>query len=211
MKKMTLLCATMMAAALTGMTACEEKAPPPQPAQPSPKATPTAATPPVNTATPAAAPSAAASGATVGVLGLKFSVPQGWRQVPPANSMRLAEIQVPDASGDAAKSCTIAFSSAGGTVESNLDRWSGQIHDAMGNPVKGAVVKSQVAGNAASTIELEGVYAGMGDGQPKSNWMLRGTIIDTPEGLLFVKMTGPAEQMKAAGAAYKAMLEGVKK
>jgi hypothetical protein len=200
---------TAVALALCG---CEERTPPApaKPASTKPTAAPSAATaqPPTQ---PSAPNGAASSASTANVQGVSFPIPAGWKQVPPSNPMRLAEVQVPDASGDAAKACVVAFSSAGGDVQANLDRWAGQVHDASGQPVKPNVQVRTIGGMKVTIADLTGAYSGMGEPAPHANWTLRGAIIETPGSLLFVKMTGPAEQMAAAAPGFDAMIDGLKK
>lgn len=141
------------------------------------------------------------------VLGLKLAVPAGWTVAPPSNSMRLAEIHVPDAGGDASRACLVVFSSAGGTVQSNMDRWQGQV---KGGPA-GERVEQQVGGMKVTTAEFVGTYAGMGEGPAKEDWMLRGSIVETPAGLLFIKMTGPKGAMEGQRDAFHAMVESIAK
>lgn len=123
--------------------------------------------------------------------------------------MRLAEVQVADASGDPSKVSTIAFSTAGGTVEANLDRWTRQVLDDSGQPSKANITERETSGLKWSHIESTGSFVGMGEGPAKAAWMLRGAVVKLPTGLLFVKMTGPAEAMKAHGAAFDAMMGGM--
>lgn len=144
---------------------------------------------------------------SVEVLGLKLAVPAGWTVAPPSNSMRLAEIHVPDAGGDASRACLVVFSSAGGTVQSNMDRWQGQV---KGGPA-GERVEQQVGGMKVTTAEFVGTYAGMGEGPAKEDWMLRGSIVETPAGLLFIKMTGPKGAMEGQRDAFHAMVESIAK
>jgi hypothetical protein len=125
--------------------------------------------------------------------------------------MRLAEIVVPDAGGDAAKACLITFSTAGGDVQSNIDRWAGQVKDAAGQPSKPTIQKKTVAGVNVTIAEMTGAYAGMGDASPKPNTTLRGAVVETPGSLLFIKMTGPADAMAAAAPGFNSMIEGMKK
>lgn len=140
-----------------------------------------------------------------------MDLPPAWKRNPPANQMRLAEAQVPDASGDPAKACLVVFSTAGGTVEENIARWSGQVRDANGQPVQGKPESQTVNGLKVSVVELTGTFAGMGDTLPKDNWMLRGAIVEAPDGLLFIKMTGPAESMAAAAKDFQTMILSAKK
>jgi hypothetical protein len=193
---------------------CEEKAAPPAPkpaASSAPKAAPTPTSASAPSAPTAGAPGAAASEGTVAAAGLSFPLPKGWQSVPPANSMRLAEVTVADASGDAAKACSIVFSQAGGDIQANIDRWAGQVKDASGQPSKPNVQKKTVAGVNVTIAEMTGSYAGMGDAAPKPNTTLRAAIVETAEGMLFIKMTGPAEPMAAAAAGFNSMIDGMKK
>lgn len=198
---------------------CEDKNAQPPLSEPKP-AMPTNNTAAVPTANPPAAggvapvsPDAAnlGSGQTITSMGVSVTLPEGWKRNPPANQMRLAEANVPDASGDPAKACLVVFSTAGGSVSDNISRWAGQVRDAQGQPVAGTPATKQVGGVNVTTVEMTGTFAGMGDTPPKENWTLRGAIIETSQGLLFIKMTGPAESMKAALPGFNAMVDSVKK
>ena len=152
-----------------------------------------------------------ASDGPIAVMGVKLTLPANWKRNSPANPMRLAEATVPDASGDASKACLVVVSTAGGSVEDNLVRWSGQVHDAAGKPVAPKTETKTVDGMKVTTAEMTGAFAGMGDSAAKDNWTLRGAIIETPSGLLFVKMTGPAEAMAGTAGGFAAMVEGIRK
>jgi hypothetical protein len=125
--------------------------------------------------------------------------------------MRLAEVLVSDPAGDATKACTVVFSSAGGDVQSNIDRWANQVHDAAGQPGKPKVEKKTLAGVPVSIVEVTGSYSGMGEPAPHPNWTLRGAIIEDAGGTLFIKMTGPAEQMAASAPGFASMVDGMTK
>jgi hypothetical protein len=200
---------------LAGALGCDSKPtskpdkgsqPPPVPAR---QAVPGTA--PAPAAPSAAVPAASGSG-SVSALGLSFTVPAGWQSMPPANSMRLAELHIPHESGDAKKTCLIVFSSAGGDVQANIDRWSSQVRDASGQPAKAAVATREVGGMSVNIAEMTGSFSpGMSDSNTYENWTLRGAILETPSGLLFIKMTGPAEQVAAAASSFDAMIDGLRK
>jgi hypothetical protein len=223
----------LLAATTFVIAGCEKKpaATPPKPATSPAGQTPVKppATPAAPATTPPPAPTApivppptpsggAAAPATMGtdtvkVGSLSFPVPAGWKQVTPGMSMRLAEVQAPDPSGDPARVCTVVFATAGGDVQANIDRWALQVKDAAGGASKPKVETRTVNGLTVHVAEMSGSYANMGEQTPHSNWTLRGAIIETTDGggLLFVKMTGPAEQMAAAGPGFSAMIDGMKK
>jgi len=195
--------------------ACEQApAPAPTPAKQAPPATAPAPTTSVP-ATPAAAPPApttsADAPATLTAAGVSFSLPKGWKQVPPANAMRLAEVHVADPSGDASKLSTITFSSAGGDVAANTARWAAQMKDASGQAPKVNLTERTIGGMRVSSVEFVGSYAGMGEAAPRPDWMLRGAVVDAPTGLLFVKMTGPAGPMSAAASGWDELLSSIRK
>lgn len=192
------LTAGMLAAsAVIALSACEKQPSSPAPAPAAPGASPSTS-------------GAPADGGTVTAAGVVFNVPEGWKAVPPSNQMRLAEVQVPGASGDPAGSCVIAFSTAGGDVESNITRWAGQVLDAAGQPVKHETVTRDIGGLKIHTVELKGAYQGMGE-TPKPDWMLRGAIVEVPGTLLFIKMTGPAATMEPAKAGWDAMIDSARR
>jgi hypothetical protein len=144
-------------------------------------------------------------------MGVSFPLPAGWIGKPPSNSMRLAEADVPGPAGDATKACLVVFSTAGGSVDDNIARWAGQVRDPKGQPVAATPQKRTVAGLPVTVVEMTGSYAGMGGGEPQANYTLRAAIVEAPAGLIFIKMTGPAEQMSANAPAFNAMVDGLTK
>jgi hypothetical protein len=147
----------------------------------------------------------------VSAAGITFRLPAGWKQVPAGNPMRLAEVQVPDPSGDATKTCTVVFSSAGGDVQANIDRWAGQVRDAAGQPAKTDPATRTIAGLKVTTVQMTGAYANMGEPAPHADWTLRGAIVEAPDGLLFIKMTGPSAPMATSADTFNSMLESLKR
>jgi hypothetical protein len=132
------------------------------------------------------------------VAGLTFTTPEGWTMAPPANSMRLAELHAP---GNA----VVAFSSAGGDIPANIQRWSGQFQGAQPT-----TTERTVAGLKVHTVDITGTYSGMNE-PAQNNYALHGAIIETGGQPVFVKMTGPAEAVKAATPAFDAMVDGMTK
>ena len=221
---MTTRSAAVLSAALLVVLGCENKTPqpplaPPKQAPgptsaPSPHAQTPATTPPAASApavAPPAVPAAAGNDANVVAMGVSVTLPAGWQRNPPANQMRLAEAVVPDSGGDANKSCLVVFSTAGGSVDDNVARWSGQVRDAAGQPVAPKSEKRTINGLNVTVVSMQGTFAGMGDTAPKPDWMLKGAIIESAQGLLFIKMTGPAASMDAAAKGFEALVESIKK
>lgn len=82
--------------------------------------------------------------------------------------------------------------------------------DASGQPPKVDSATREVGGLKVYTVEFKGTYQGMGEAS-KADWMMRGAIVETPTGLLFIKMTGPAPAMQAAGDGWRSLIESIRK
>lgn len=151
----------------------------------------------------------------VTIQGLAFTPPEAWTRNTPSSSMRVAEFVVPDASGDPAKACSLVFFMPfGGTIEANVQRWSGQVLDAQQKPATPKVETIDAAGLTITTVELVGTYLdGMPGGErtPRNDWMFRGALIPLGGGIASVRMTGPKDAMASHAQAWRDLLAGAKK
>ncbi|HMN40169.1 MAG TPA: hypothetical protein PKE29_04940 [Phycisphaerales bacterium] len=136
------------------------------------------------------------------VGGLKFGIPEGWKSTAPSSSMTAATYLIP-----AAGNAQCNFSTAGGDVDSNIRRWQGQVTDSSGQPVSGQVTQETVAGLRVTIYKATGSYAAMG-GSKHPHSAFRGAIIQSPGGMVFVKMTGPADKIGAADSAWDQVVMG---
>ena len=134
--------------------------------------------------------------------------------------MRAATYVVPAAAGDSESGECVAYyfgPGQGGSVEANIQRWTGQFQDASGQPVKNADVKHKtVHGLPVTTIDASGTYTGMGGPMMKSKtakpgYRLLGAIVEGPEGSVFFKFTGPAKTVAANQKAFHEMVASVAK
>ncbi len=145
---------------------------------------------------------------TLPVAEYTFAVPAGWERVTPESSMRLAQLRVPDVTGD----CTVVFIKAGGDAKSNIDRWAAQVVDAEGKPTTPTIKSRTLAGVEVTTVELAGTYLDGMPGQPRTpreGWMFRGAILPGTPMSTFVRMTGPADAMNAHTAGWEALIDSV--
>lgn len=201
MKHRTLRPITMplTALALAGLWACSDErgasAPPP-----------TDWSGPAQASTPPPSSPHAVAGDSIRVAELTFPIPQGWSARAPSNSMRLAELQVPDASGDENLNCVAAFSLAGGDIESNIARWIGQFT----NATPATRDRRTIGGRTVYLVEISGDYHGMGMGPSLSNQMMRAAIVERPgQQNLFIKMTGPRDRMASIAEGWDALVNGM--
>ncbi|QQR73746.1 MAG: hypothetical protein IPJ17_20120 [Holophagales bacterium] len=157
--------------------------------------------------TPAAAP-APAAGTGSASAGLSFAIPASWPTSAPSSNMRIAQATIPGKAGAGALAVFYFGPGGGGDVESNLQRWIGQVGVAQGT--QPARERFEVNGLAVTWIDVKGslLPSTMGTGpsteQPGSR--LFGAVIEGPNGPWFFKATGPEATMEAAKADFLAML-----
>ena len=143
---------------------------------------------------------------------LTFSRPAGWTDRAPASSMRVAEFVVPKASGDAedAELIVYYFGGTGGTVEANLQRWTTQFQSTAA-PVR---TTATVNGLQLTNLDVSGTYVaevrpGETERHNKSGFRMRATVVETPKGPYFIKLTGPAATIAGASAAFDQFLKSL--
>lgn len=144
---------------------------------------------------------------TLEVGGVAFDIPEGWRSVEPANSMRAAELHVGD--------CLTTFSVAGGSVDANIARWAAQVTSAEGRPVEPRISNQTINGLPVTLVELQGTYAdgmpGTGVSTPRQNWVVLGAIVEAGRGNIFVKLIGPAESANEHAAGWDALIASIRR
>ena len=147
--------------------------------------------------------------------GLKFTAPAAWPSRPAASTMRVAEFVVPKAAGDQedAELVVYFFGISVGSVNSNVDRWIGQMQQPDGSQSKDKARREAqtINGLKVTTVDLSGTYVaevrpGATEHYNKPNFRLRAAVIETPKGAYYIKMTGPAKTMAAADADFNKFL-----
>lgn len=142
--------------------------------------------------------------ATVG--GFKFTVPVGWTEQPPKSQFVLGEFSLPGEGGPA----RLTVSSAGGDLESNIDRWMGQFQRGPNDPDPH---QSEITfdGKKGTFVELWGTYSDMfGGGSPSKNWRMLGVAVPLGPTNFFVKLTGPQATVTAQKEAFLKFVESAK-
>lgn len=138
--------------------------------------------------------------ATFEVAGLTFTRPVEWKWVEVSSPMRKAQLKVPGAKPeDAADIIFFHFGAgAGGDVKANADRWLAQFKSEEG---AAKIEPMDVAGTKVTLVSTEGTFSsGMpgGPSKPLENQALLGAIIESAQGSVFAKMTGPADVVKGS-------------
>ncbi len=142
---------------------------------------------------------------SVKVEAFTFAVPEGWRSVTPSSPMRKAQLEI--ARGPEKAEVTFFHFGAdqGGTAADNVARWYAQFPGSE----KSQVTEHVQIGSVKITFAMtEGTFSsGMPGGPttPMDGYALCGAILETANGNVFVKMTGPNAVVKASTEAFKKM------
>ena len=143
---------------------------------------------------------------------LTFTKPPVWTDRAPASSMRVAEFVVPKAAGDPEDGEVIIyyFAGGGGSVEANLQRWATQFKSTK-DPVR---TTATVNGLKLTTLDVSGTYVaemrpGSTEHYNKPGFRMRATVVETPKGPYFIKLTGPTRTVDTAGATFDEFLKSL--
>jgi hypothetical protein len=148
---------------------------------------------------------------TVGSFTFKRPTALAWVAVDPSG-MRKAQLFAGDAK-DPTKRAEIVFfhfgPGMGGGVDANIQRWLGQFTPTKKDLVP-IIEKAEVKGVKLTRVRAEGTFAsGMPGGPttPQPDFALLGIILESPNGDVFIKMTGPAEVVKANAQTFEDLVK----
>lgn len=134
-----------------------------------------------------------------------FTVPEGWIKVQPASAMRNAQLEV--VKGESKAEVTFFhFGGGSGSVADNVARWFGQF---PGSEEKRRTETAQVGAVKITFATTEGKFSsGMpgGPSTPMDDYALCGAILESSNGDVYVKMTGPGAIVKGAVETFKKMV-----
>ena len=154
----------------------------------------------------AIAVSAEQSAEPVKVGAFIFSVPEGWKSVTPSSSMRKAQLEIAKGPDKAEVTFFQFGASQGGSVADNVARWFAQF---PGNEDKRKTETVQAGSVKITYATTEGTFSsGMPGGPttPMTGYALCGAILESPDGNVFIKMTGPEAVVKSSTEAFKKMI-----
>lgn len=141
-----------------------------------------------------------------------FARPTEWQWVETTSTMRKAQLKVvAKESKDSAEVVFFYFGEGGGGgVQANIDRWLAQFEEPK-EKLNSKTENVSVAGRKASYVQAQGTYlSGMPGGPktPQPNTMLLGAILESDQGNVFIRLTGPIDLARASQPAFKRMVEG---
>ncbi|MBL9171290.1 MAG: hypothetical protein JNN07_26390 [Verrucomicrobiales bacterium] len=141
----------------------------------------------------------------------EFKRPEKWSWVEPTSPMRKATLKVASADGkDSAEVVFFHFGPGnGGGTQANVDRWLGQFQEGR-EKIQAKVEESKVGGRSVTFVQAQGTYLSGMPGGPKTalaGTMLKGAIVESSEGSVFIRMTGPVAFVSGLDAAFRGMVE----
>lgn len=159
-------------------------------------------------------PAASADGAyQTTISGFEFTVPAGWREAelrPEQQGFIDARYEIPAAGEEVG----LTFTTSGGGVQANVDRWIGQF--TLPEGVEPVIETLTVDGIAVTWVELRGTFdAGAGrpfggGDPPKENWMMIGVAYEGQPQQFFIKLTGPSAVVEGLKADFRGMVESAR-
>lgn len=151
------------------------------------------------------------SGGEVRLDDITLTALSGWGRKRAESSFIEAEFILPRAAGDDADG-RLTISTAGGTVEANIDRWKGQFG---GSPTNARQEQIEAGGMSVTLVDLSGDFNDQrGPFAPPVNrpgYRMMAAIIPVNGRLHFVKATGPQKTIEAHAEEFKAFIRSVKR
>src|ERR1043166_8393829 len=96
----------------------------------------------------------------------------------------------------------------GGGTQANIDRWLGQFQEPK-EKLHPKVEETTIKKHKVTFVQVEGTYmSGMpgASRSPQPNSMLFGAILESDQGNVFIKLTGPAKLVRDSQETFKKMV-----
>ena len=157
----------------------------------------------------AAATSAEQPAEPVKVGAFTFTVPDGWKKVTPSSPMRKAQLEIAQGSDKAEVTFFQFDAGQGGSAADNVARWFAQF---PGSEEKRKTETVQAGSIKITFATTEGTFSsGMPGGPttPMSGYALCGAILESSEGNVFIKMTGPKASVEQEKSKFFDFLRSV--
>ncbi len=144
------------------------------------------------------------------ISGLAFKPPAAWTSKTPSSSMRAAELEI-KASEDAKPLVAVFYyfgAGQGGSTEANIARWLGQFE---GTPEQESK-EHEFDGKTVKVLHAKGTYLESmggpfaGPKTPRPDYALLGAIVPGNDANIFIKLTGPQEEVAAIREKFTALV-----
>ena len=153
---------------------------------------------------------------TISLLDYRATAPASWTSVTPTSSSRLAQFVVAPVDSANRTEVVVYFfgQGQGGNADANLTRWRSQFSTPDGSPVYEQVTRDSAGAFPITIAEYRGTYRrGVGAGSADSaraGQALLAAIVETPRGMLFVQLFGPATRVARERPAFVQFVKTIK-
>jgi hypothetical protein len=150
------------------------------------------------------------SGGPVALDAMVLTTPAGWQRKRPSSSFVVAELALPHAEGDD-DDARLTVSTAGGSVEANVDRWKTQFDPLTEEKPLETI---DVAGMSVTLVDLSGDFNdARGPFAPavqRPGYRMIAAIVPIEGQLHFIKATGPKKTMATHAEAIQEFIRSVR-
>jgi hypothetical protein len=148
------------------------------------------------------------AGAHAPAAPIAWTLPAGWT-AKPADPPRLGNFVAEGAPN--AEIYVSAFPGDVGGAKANVDRWRKQMSlPATSDSEFAALPRKKVLGADAVYVAVDGAYVGMGGGEPKAGWTFLGFVVPHGASTIFVRMTGPTDEVRKEQDEFVAFAESLR-
>ena len=163
-------------------------------------------TPPAGRRVPGAAAEEVIEDREVSIGSMRLTAPEGWIRRPPSSGFLIAEFTLPKVEGDADNG-RLTVSTAGGSVEANIDRWKDQF---SGAPDPASQETWEVGGVSVTVVDFSGTYddqpGPFAPATPKPGYRMLAAIVPLDGNLFFLKGYGPRKTIEAHAEAFRELV-----
>jgi hypothetical protein len=146
---------------------------------------------------------------------LQLRVPDAWQKRKPQNNIIEYEFAAPKVDDDEADG-RITLMGAGGSIEANLDRWTGQFELPDGGAAKPKITQKKLAGCDVHLLDIAGTFK---DKPPFSGTevkrpgyrMMAAIVASKDQGNYFIKLYGPQRTIAENEKAFNTMIESLER
>jgi hypothetical protein len=146
---------------------------------------------------------------------LQMTVADNWQKKKPQNNIIEFEFAVPKAEGDESDG-RVTMMGAGGSVDANIERWTGQFEEPDGAAAKPKLKQEKIAGCDVHLLDIAGTFK---DKPPFSGTevkrpgyrMFAAVIVTKDAGNYFVKFYGPQRTVAENEKAFARMIDSIQR
>ncbi len=160
-------------------------------------------------ASPAEKPPVTTTAAEVELGAITLQAPPGWTRKPAGSQFVLAEFLLPRTEGDDADG-RLTISTAGGSVEANIDRWKGQFQQ----PTASNQDVVDIGGLKATIVDLSGDFndqrGPFAPAERRTGYRMIAAVVPIDGQLHFIKATGPQKTIASHADAIQQFIRSAK-